>query len=49
MKTYGRKYKYGFIIEPWENPKTLGVVKKRERQEAKQFIKNEITKNGEVK
>jgi hypothetical protein len=46
MKTYGKKYKQGFITEAWENPKNPrhGVKsKKRARQDATSNIDTELS------
>jgi len=44
MKTYGKKYKHGFIIENWENPKKRWVKSKKiERRKAKEETSSEIT------
>lgn len=43
MKTYGKKYKQGFIIEAWENPKSFWVKSKKiERRKAKEEAAAEI-------
>ena len=47
MKAYGKKYKQGFIVEWWENPKNPrhGVKsKKRARQDAKEEIRDGTAK-----
>lgn len=49
MKTYGKKYKQGFIIEAWENPKKVWVKsKKSERQKAKKETEIEPNNDGVV-
>jgi hypothetical protein len=42
MKTYGKKYKRGLIIENYEDPKKEVKSKKRERQKAKKEIVKEV-------